>query len=169
MQLLTWIYTLLPFPYLPGPKKGRLFMVLCGPVTLPPRHCGSISKVSLANLEAVWGSYWAQDTHSVFNLLLYLSLGFIPYTSSLSFLFLFFLNLLWVQRFTSSTLRLVPGVQGWRRQKIGLRRRRRKKKMSRGFGIGVPRVCCGVPDGVLGASPPVPFFSPASSSHIHTI
>ena len=65
-------------------------MVLCGPVTLPPRHCGSISKVSLANLEAVWGSYWAQDTHSVFNLLLYLSLGFILFTSSLSFLFLFF-------------------------------------------------------------------------------
>ena len=84
-------------------------MVLCGLVTLPPRHCGSISKVSLANLEAVWGSYWAQDTHSVFNLLLYLSLGFIPYTSSLSFLFMFFFfKSLWVPRFTSSTHRLNP-------------------------------------------------------------
>ena len=95
-------------------------MVLCGLVTLPPRHCGSISKVSLANLEAVWGSYWAQDTHSVFNLPLYLSLGFILYTSSLSFLFLFFLNLLWVQRFTSSTLRFCPrGPWRCRRKKIG--------------------------------------------------
>ena len=129
-------------------------MVLCGPVTLPPRHCGSISKVSLANLEAVWGSYWAQDTHSVFNLLLYLSLGFIPYTSSLSFLFLFFFKSLWVPRFTSSTHRLNP--RGPWQSKIEDRTKMKKKKEE-----DVPRIRDWCAYGLLRSARRCPWSFPA--------
>ena len=94
--------------------------------------------MSLANLEAVWGSYWAQDTHSVLNLLLYLSLGFILYTSSLSFLFLFFLNLSGCRGLPHPHFGFVPGVHGGAEERRSEKKKQKKEE-------DVPRIRVGVP------------------------
>ena len=83
------------------------------------------------------------------------SLSFILLTFSI----VFFIYPLWVQKPTTPELWISP---------MGKKGRRRQKKMSRGFGSGVPRVVFVELSCVRGASPPSSLSSAASQSCTHT-